>query len=526
MDQGTLRAGRVMVVISSRIRRGGEVFGHQLANGLADLGWWSHLVSLTDDDVEAPIEATPAAGVSKAEAGRFNVSITRGLHRLVSAEQPDVVVAYGGPSLRYVATLATRLRRPRLVYVGIGEPTYWIRTERQRRLHGSFLRLMDRCFAVASATAQQLVDDLGVPEHRVAVTPTGVPARFFADAAPDRDQDTARETTRFVFVGSLSPEKDPLVALEAFEVCSRSHDARLRFVGDGPLRADLEATVTQRGIEHVEFVGLVADVRPHLAWADALVLTSQTEGLPGVVLEAAATGLPSIAFEVGGLAEAIVDGETGLLVPPGDFEALGAAMARSAADRPARLRMGAAARSRAQERFTIEAAVGRYHQELLALTGESRHPAAQPRNDARWRIREAATGDTAAVARLIAGDGKARRLAALWRLRTPNASSRVYVLEDATGVAGCVLVEFARGDAAISHLNAADSDPDRLSALVRHAIDEASSLGYTAIATVDAGAISVRRVFEQLGFTPAGEAGSTIELRYEPATEQTPGREG
>jgi glycosyltransferase involved in cell wall biosynthesis len=165
-----------------------------------------------------------------------------------------------------------------------------------------------------------------------------------------------------VWIGSLSIEKDPALALDAFAAAAIP-GATLRFVGDGPLRSELEA----RGVPGVEFVGAVPDVAPHLEWARALVLSSRTEGLPGVVLEALGSGLPVIATAVGGVGDVVIDGATGQLVRPRDVGEMAAAITALSSDRLGRAAMGAAGRSLVAGAYLFTHSFDRYDAVLRGM---------------------------------------------------------------------------------------------------------------------------------------------------------------
>jgi len=127
----------------------------------------------------------------------------------------------------------------------------------------------------------------------------------------------------------------------------------------------------------IEFTGPTDDVRPHLAWADVLLLVSRTEGLPGVVLEAAAAGVPAVAFDVGGVSDVVRDGVTGLLVPRGDEEAMTAALRVAATDRSRLPRLGKLAQELVLGRFTLEHAFDRYDEVFRSVVAGNRpktHP--------------------------------------------------------------------------------------------------------------------------------------------------------
>ena len=125
---------------------------------------------------------------------------------------------------------------------------------------------------------------------------------------------------------------------------------------DEGLRPELEALAAKRGIaENVVFLGERSDVPRLLAAADFGLLTSHEEGFSNVVLEGMAAALPMIVTDVGGNAEAVLDGETGFVVPPSNPKAIGEAVLRLAGDRNLRKSLGDAGRKRVAEHFSMEA---------------------------------------------------------------------------------------------------------------------------------------------------------------------------
>ncbi len=366
MSDVAIKSPRLAILVSSDRRRGAEVFGEALGGALRERGWDVELFSLTTAGDGPRVAATPVSAIAPDRLGRLDRKVVTALRRRVADYEPDVVLANGAATMQYaVAALRSTWRRPRLVYVSIGEPMYWIRSPRHRFLRSLILKGVDRVLSVSATTAAQLVEHLGVPQAKVRVAPTGVPARFFA-AVPE----PSGEELRVVFIGNLSVEKDPMLALDVVESVAASHPVRLRFLGGGPLREALESTAAERGLgDIVEILGSVPDVVPHLEWADALLLTSRTEGLPGVPLEAAAAAVPSVVFAAGGSGETVVDGVTGRVVPKGDVAAAAAALGELAADPVLRRRWGDAARTRAAAEFTLEASVDRY---IDLLTAEVR----------------------------------------------------------------------------------------------------------------------------------------------------------
>ncbi len=154
-------------------------------------------------------------------------------------------------------------------------------------------------------------------------------------------------------MGTLSWEKAPAVAVTAIGLLT---DAHLVIAGDGPERADLEAIAQRVAPGRVTFVGSVTDTASLYAASDLLLLTSRTEAMPGVLIEAGMAGLPVVAARVGAVPEIVHDEVTGLLVDsdrPADFAA-GVERLLGAPDLAHRL--GDHARQHCQVRFEIQTA--------------------------------------------------------------------------------------------------------------------------------------------------------------------------
>lgn len=169
--------------------------------------------------------------------------------------------------------------------------------------------------------------------------------------APVATHDAAVPT--IVTVGRLAWPKDVSTLIRALARLDAG-SFRALLVGDGPDRPAVERELTELGLEHaVAVLGERGDVAAILAASDIFVLASVSEGLPMSILEAMAAGLPVVASQVGGVAEEVEDGVTGILVPAGDPELLAGALRRLLTDPRLRRELGAAGRLRAQTEFDL-----------------------------------------------------------------------------------------------------------------------------------------------------------------------------
>lgn len=162
------------------------------------------------------------------------------------------------------------------------------------------------------------------------------------------------DTVTILHVGRFDVPKNHAGLLEAFRLLLETHpECRLRLVGDGDLRPDMEALAREKGIgDFVEFCGMQPNVYPYLHDADIFVLPSIYEGNPMTIIEAMGTGLPIAASRVGGIPDMITDGESGLLVEP-EPQSICDGLSRLVEDGALRQRLGETARRNSQ-RFSAE----------------------------------------------------------------------------------------------------------------------------------------------------------------------------
>ncbi|MEN8237780.1 MAG: glycosyltransferase family 4 protein [Actinomycetota bacterium] len=356
----------VLVLVASNRRRGAEVFGEHLSRGLGDIGWEVDFVALQSVTSDRVVSASTLT--DRGSLGRIDLGTVRSLRSRIRDTGPSVILANGGATLRYAIAARVGLRpNPVLAYASIGEPRYWIRSTRHARLQTFLHRRADLVLAVSDMTRTQLVDDLHVDAERIHVAHTGVAPAYFVDGGDPHEE------LRMVYLGSISDEKDPIGALDVVSGLRGSHDVMLRMIGDGPLAAEVKDYAREMVLDDVvEFTGPVEDVTPHLRWADVLILTSRTEGLPGAALEAGAASVPVVAFDVGGTSETMIDGTTGILVRERDTDTMVASIDALARDRQRLASMGEAARTFVAQNYTLETAITRYDAILDEAVTEAR----------------------------------------------------------------------------------------------------------------------------------------------------------
>jgi glycosyltransferase involved in cell wall biosynthesis len=279
--------------------------------------------------------------------------------------------AFGYPPT-WAGLLRHRLQRTPLVITAHSDTGTggWASRVYARSLTRATLRPADRVVALTELERGRL-QSLGVDPERLAVIPNGIDLAEFptARAAASHDRPFV-----FLYIGRLYPEQKGLATLiEAFASLPRQPGAQLRLVGEdwGGLSIVRDLARTRGVGDSVVTTGTLSrsELLRELARADVLVLPSRFEPFGIVLLEAMAAGLPIVASRVGGIPEIVLDGETGLLVPPDRPAALATALQQLRNDPALGRQLGAAGRRRV-EQFSWE----RIAPKFLALFEELRRP--------------------------------------------------------------------------------------------------------------------------------------------------------
>jgi glycosyltransferase involved in cell wall biosynthesis len=240
----------------------------------------------------------------------------------------------------------------------------------------------DRVICNSRAAADYLHERGRIPRSKLAVIPNGLPEAAFLEVEP-----ALPRATGALRMGMIARMNDPGKNHASFirvaaKIAKRYPQVEFVFVGDGSLRAGLEETARALGLgKRLVFLGERRDIPAILAALDVSILTSVSESLSNVIMESMAGGVPVVAARVGGNPELVQDGETGMLVPPEDDEALATALEKLLDNGDLRRALGARAKSVAKSKFGLLNVCRQYedlYRELLSEKGCSQAASSRP----------------------------------------------------------------------------------------------------------------------------------------------------
>ena len=310
---------------------------------------------------------------------RFDLRTPYNLARIVKENAVTILHSHGGGRADFFIYLTSKLANiPIKITTVANLVERWfdvnpIQLSVYKKIQRKTEKTFDHFICVSDYLADHLIRQHGLDRTKINTIYNGVDLGYFEETP-----DCSRIKNEFLqrgeqiligAVGRLVAEKGLKYLLTAIpNVLKRFSEARLLLVGDGPLRKDLEKIVIDLDLTgKVTFVGFRSDIKDILSSLDILVLPSLLEGFPMIILEAMAMATPIVASDIPGIREQIIDGESGILVPTKDSNALASAITRILENKQAARRIGLKAKKTVDEKFSIERMVAETESLYLSL---------------------------------------------------------------------------------------------------------------------------------------------------------------
>lgn len=338
---------------------GAEVLLRDLADGLQRSGYRVSVCYSTPGPLVREIAALDVPMTRLPRLARIDPVLLLNMIRVMRREQPQIVHTHLFKS-DFHGRLAARLSGVPIVVSTLHNTHAWAKNPVLGGLYSASARFADTLIAVSDEVRTFAIEHQYAAPEKIASIANGVDTRRFEgqDAAGQqlrRELGIAPDAPLIGVVARLSPQKDhQTFLLAAATIVKALPTARFLIAGDGVLRETLIASAHTLGLqEHVVFCGIRSDIPAVLGALDLLVFSSRWEGLPVALLEGMAAARPVVATAVGGVPGVVIDGSTGLLVPPGEPDALAQACLRVLSDPGRANQMGQAGRARVEAHYSI-----------------------------------------------------------------------------------------------------------------------------------------------------------------------------
>jgi len=347
-----LGSNKVLIVINSLIQAGAEALVKDLAPQLRARRVQIAVAVLKrlDNSFEKLVEQAGVPLITLSGAGFYSARHLWWLRRTM--QQFDLVHSVLFPSQLWVALAAKSLpRKPALIASEQNTDNRRRRFRWLRALDGWMYRQYSAIACASHAIADSLAQWAPQVHERICVIPNAIAVEHFAAASPaDKKQIIGEgDPPVILFTARLQPQKDHVTL---FRALTKVHGAHLLLAGDGELRPRLMRLAQELGLaSRIHFLGRRDDIPQLLKMADVYAHSAHSEGFGIATLEAMAAGVPVVASDLPGLAEVV--GQAGILVPPGDSEAMANALKQLLGSAELRQKLSTAGRQRAQE-FSIQ----------------------------------------------------------------------------------------------------------------------------------------------------------------------------
>lgn len=376
---------KILHVLQRFYPRGAEVFAAQLAGALSGLGHENVMCALYEaksDDFPFP-QSVVIRSLSMNEYSIFaklglQPSMLLKLLNVYQQIKPNIVISHGADTLRYTSMIGFLQKQPLIIYRNIDIASFWARSKYKVWLYKLLLKKISLVASVSEVSRKDFLRCYDLPLDKVIAIPNGVDLSQYKGFCKDQPRKLVRDRlglsedcTVLINVGNLCYQKNQEELLRLMQELDYL-PLHLILVGDGPKKHEFSVIVKKSGLENrVTFTGTQSNILPFLAAADIFVLPSRTEGMPAVLIEAGASGLPSIAYDVGGVSE-VIKPDTGIVVSKGNFEELKKALISLVQNSDERQSMGKKAKQSYPDMFDIQVIARQYNNLITKLVDEGR----------------------------------------------------------------------------------------------------------------------------------------------------------
>ena len=310
----------ILMLVTKRQFRGAEISAYNLSKTLVEKGHKVIWVGLYSFEGENPLNLEGSINVDLPDS-KFWLSYRKikTLAELYSKYTPDIVQANGSDTLRYVVFLKILGMKPKIIYRNISIISKWINTKPKYYLFRYLFSKTDKIVSVGDEALQDFNHFFKFSASKAQVIRRGIPIlqpNLTEVELIKKQYYISNDNFVFIHIGHFSVEKNHEFLIKVWETLVSRHDnIKLVLLGDGTLHKEIDTLVHSKNLSNsVLLPGLQTNITDWLAISKIMLLCSTVEGVPGVVIEAAMQGVPTIAVNVGGVKEVLIDGENGLLV--------------------------------------------------------------------------------------------------------------------------------------------------------------------------------------------------------------------
>lgn len=354
---------KIVQLVTARQRRGAEAFACELTEKLNEKGHEIFFVGLYNPHHSSELRAEGAENIDLDGhiAPILSFKLVSKLARFLKKANPDIIQANGADTLKYAvfARKKAGIKAP-LIYRNISIASTWLKSSVHRMFYNYLFKNVDMVLSVSDQSRYDMAETYKINPAKIRTLRRGVFVPEEVDRNKQRQNITAltqssADNPVLLHIGAFSEEKNHQGLLSIFEKVQKAiPEAHLICAGDGPFFNQMQLLVKRKKLRNTHMLGSRNDLPRWIGGADVLALTSLIEGIPGVVMEAGAFGIPSVAYDVGGVKEVIDDHENGFLVNLHDEDLAASRIIELFTNRELRSRLGTAARSKISRHYNIQ----------------------------------------------------------------------------------------------------------------------------------------------------------------------------